>query len=84
MDSITIVIIAVGLAMDAFVVSIVSGSAYRQLHVRHALRMALFFRGLPGYNAANRLSGRPDLERAHSTFRSLDCFRDFWPGSAEK
>ena len=29
--------------MDAFVVSIISGSAYRQLHVRHALRMALFF-----------------------------------------
>ena len=43
MDSITIVIIAVGLAMDAFVVSIISGSAYRQLHVRHALRMAMFF-----------------------------------------
>ena len=43
MDSLTIVIIAVGLAMDAFVVSIVSGSAYRQLHVKHALRMALFF-----------------------------------------
>lgn len=43
MNSITIIIIAVGLAMDAFVVSIVSGSTYRQLHVRHALRMALFF-----------------------------------------
>jgi len=43
MDSLTIIIIAVGLAMDAFVVSIVSGSAYRQLHVKHALRMALFF-----------------------------------------
>ena len=43
MDSLTIIIIAVGLAMDAFVVSIVSGGAYRQLHVRHALRMALFF-----------------------------------------
>jgi putative Mn2+ efflux pump MntP len=42
-DSITIVIIAVALAMDAFVVSIVSGSAYKQLHVKHALRMALFF-----------------------------------------
>jgi len=40
---ITIVIIAVGLAMDAFVVSIVSGSAYKQLHIKHALRMALFF-----------------------------------------
>lgn len=43
MDTITIVIIAVGLAMDAFVVSIVNGSTYKQLHVRHALRMALFF-----------------------------------------
>ena len=43
MNSITIIIIAVGLAMDAFVVSIVSGSTYRQLHVRHALRMAFFF-----------------------------------------
>ena len=43
MDSLTIIIIAVGLAMDAFVVSIISGSAYRQLHVRHALRMAMFF-----------------------------------------
>ncbi len=43
MDSLTIIIIAVGLAMDAFVVSIVSGSAYKQLNVRHALRMAIFF-----------------------------------------
>ena len=43
MDSLTIIIIAVGLAMDAFVVSIVSGSAYKQLRVRHALRMAIFF-----------------------------------------
>jgi putative Mn2+ efflux pump MntP len=43
LHTITIVIIAVGLAMDAFVVSIVSGSAYKDLHVRHALRMALFF-----------------------------------------
>jgi putative Mn2+ efflux pump MntP len=43
MDFITVIVIAVGLAMDAFVVSIVSGGAYRQLHVKHALRMALFF-----------------------------------------
>ncbi len=39
----TVTIIAVGLAMDAFAVSIVTGSAYRQLHIRHALRIALFF-----------------------------------------
>ena len=43
MELITIIVIAVGLAMDAFVVSIVSGSAYKQLHVKHALRMAFFF-----------------------------------------
>jgi putative Mn2+ efflux pump MntP len=43
MELITIIVIAIGLAMDAFVVSIVSGSAYKQLHVKHTLRMALFF-----------------------------------------
>jgi putative Mn2+ efflux pump MntP len=43
MELITIIVIAVGLAIDAFVVSIVSGGAYRQLHVKHALRMAIFF-----------------------------------------
>jgi putative Mn2+ efflux pump MntP len=41
----TIIIVAVGLAVDAFVVSIVSGSAYKQLHVRHVVRMAVFFGG---------------------------------------
>ncbi|MHC4618728.1 MAG: manganese efflux pump MntP [Planctomycetota bacterium] len=43
MGLLTIIVIAVGLAMDAFAVSIVSGSACKQLRVRHALRMALFF-----------------------------------------
>jgi len=40
---VSILLIAVGLAMDAFAVSIVTGSVYRELHVKHALRMALFF-----------------------------------------
>jgi len=31
--------------MDAFAVSIVSGATYKQLRVRHAVRMALFFGG---------------------------------------
>jgi putative Mn2+ efflux pump MntP len=43
MNFVTIVLIALGLAMDAFAVSVVTGSVYRELHVRHALRMALFF-----------------------------------------
>jgi len=45
MKLITITIIAVGLAMDAFAVSIVSGAAYKQLKLRHSLRIALFFGG---------------------------------------
>ena len=41
----TIIVIAVGLAMDAFAVSIVSGATYKELHIKHALRIALFFGG---------------------------------------
>jgi putative Mn2+ efflux pump MntP len=45
MGLITITIIAVGLAMDAFAVSIVSGSVYKQLKIKHAFRIAVFFGG---------------------------------------
>ena len=41
----TILFIAVGLAMDAFAVSVVTGSVYKDFKIRHALRMALFFGG---------------------------------------
>ncbi|HUV64258.1 MAG TPA: manganese efflux pump MntP family protein [Sedimentisphaerales bacterium] len=44
-----IVVIAVGLAMDAFAVSVVSGSVCKQLHVKHALRMAAFFGGFQAF-----------------------------------
>ncbi len=49
MDLITIVAIAFALAMDAFAVSIASGAAYKQLHVRHTLRMAVFFGGFQAF-----------------------------------
>ena len=45
MGLITIIVIAVGLAMDAFAVSIVSGSVYKQLKIKHAFRIAVFFGG---------------------------------------
>ncbi len=45
MQLLTIVIIAVGLSMDAFAVSVVSGSVYKQLKIKHAFRMAVFFGG---------------------------------------
>ncbi len=45
MKLLTILFVAIGLAMDAFAVSIVTGSVYKELHVKHALRMALFFGG---------------------------------------
>jgi len=45
MKLVTVLLIALGLAMDAFAVSIVTGSVYKEFKVRHALRMALFFGG---------------------------------------
>ncbi|MBL7214194.1 MAG: manganese efflux pump [Phycisphaerae bacterium] len=59
MEIITITGIAVGLAMDAFAVSVVSGSVFKELHIRYALRMAFFFGAfqaimpLLGYLAGN-------------------------------
>ncbi len=43
MELFTTIIIAVGLAMDAFAVSIATGTASKKLNIRHALRMAFFF-----------------------------------------
>jgi putative Mn2+ efflux pump MntP len=46
MDSLfTVFLIAVGLAMDAFAVSVSSGVTIRNCHTRDALRIALFFGG---------------------------------------
>jgi putative Mn2+ efflux pump MntP len=45
MKILTILFIAVGLAMDAFAVSVVTGSLYKECKACHALRMALFFGG---------------------------------------
>ncbi|MEK7309848.1 MAG: manganese efflux pump MntP family protein [Planctomycetota bacterium] len=43
MDILTTLIIALGLAMDCFTVSITSGIIIRNLKVRHAVKIALFF-----------------------------------------
>jgi len=43
MEVFTIILIAVGLAMDTFAVSVAAGAAERKLHIRHAMRMAVFF-----------------------------------------
>ncbi|HDP24505.1 MAG TPA: manganese efflux pump [Deltaproteobacteria bacterium] len=47
-ELVTVVFIAVGLAMDSFAVSITSGSTMGKLRVRHAFRIALFFGGFQG------------------------------------
>ena len=43
MDILTIFFISIGLAMDAFAVSIASGIAMKTLHVRRTFTIALFF-----------------------------------------
>ena len=49
MELLSVIAIAVGLAMDTFAVSIVTGAAYKQLHIRHTLRMAGFFGGFQAF-----------------------------------
>jgi manganese efflux pump family protein len=49
MELLSVITIAVGLAMDTFAVSIVTGAAYKQLHIRHVLRMAGFFGGFQAF-----------------------------------
>jgi manganese efflux pump family protein len=49
MEYISVIIIAIGLAMDAFAVSVASGAAYKQLHIKHAFRIALFFGGFQAF-----------------------------------
>lgn len=43
MDTITILFIAFGLAMDSFAVSIANGFSIKKLKINHALRIAFFF-----------------------------------------
>jgi manganese efflux pump family protein len=43
MGFLTILGIAVGLAMDAFSVSVATGAVYKKMHVKHIFRMAFFF-----------------------------------------
>lgn len=45
MELLTIIIIAFGLAMDALAISIVSGATCKELKIKHAFRLALFFGG---------------------------------------
>ncbi len=45
----SILLVAVGLSMDAFAVSVVTGSVYKELQVKHAFRMALFFGGFQAF-----------------------------------
>ena len=43
MNLITIIIVALGLAMDAFAVAVASGLAIKKLQIGYALRIAIFF-----------------------------------------
>jgi len=50
----SLLLIAVGLSMDAFAVSVVSGTLIRQMRIHHALLIATFF---GGFQAAMPLAG---------------------------
>ena len=43
MTILTIIVIAIGLAMDAFAVAVIEGGTYKKLHLLHAFRVAALF-----------------------------------------
>jgi len=49
MELLAVIALAVSLAMDTFAVSIVTGAAYKELHIKHTLRMAGFFGGFQAF-----------------------------------
>ena len=71
MDHTTLMVIAFGLAMDAFAVSITSGCVAKRLKLRRALRTALFF---GGFQAMMPLFGY----LAGSSFRAYIQRFDHW------
>lgn len=71
MNLTTIIVIALGLSMDAFAVSVATGSAYKQLKINYALRMALFF---GAFQAAMPLIGF----LARLSIKSLIASYDHW------
>ena len=54
MDLIAVIMIGVSLSMDAFAVSVLSGTVYKELKVRHTLKIAMFF---GGFQAVMPLAG---------------------------
>ncbi|MGB7531770.1 MAG: manganese efflux pump MntP family protein [Halobacteriota archaeon] len=96
MDLITITVIAFGLAMDAFAVSITSGITIKHLRINNALRIAIFFGlfqafmpgigWLAGFNLRDFISGI-DHWIAFGLLSMIGCkmiFESTKMGSSEK
>ena len=68
MDIITLFSLAVGLAMDAFAVSICKGLAQEKLSVKHMVIAGLWFGGFQGFDAYHRIfSGKPVPGQDHGS-----------------
>lgn len=63
MDGISTLLIALGLAMDAFAVSVTSGVTVTHDRLKSAFTAAFLLRHLPGLHALNRLVWRVRVQR---------------------
>jgi len=77
MAIVTIIVIALGLAMDAFAVSIVSGGVYKVLNIKHCFQNRPFLRCLSGLYASRRSTRRYFYKNLHCRLRPLGCLRAF-------
>lgn len=75
MSWVEIALLAVGLSMDAFAVSVGKGLAMRRLNLGSGVRASARVRLLPGVHALDRLVGRLALRRTDHRIRPLDRLR---------
>lgn len=72
MDAVTLVMLAVGLAMDAFAVSITDGLCYENFHRKEALITSGAFGLFQGIMPLIGYFCGPDVQRRDQLDRSLD------------
>ena len=75
MTGLEIWLLAVGLAMDCFAVSIASGILLKRTLWRPMLTMAFFLWIIPSYHATPRVDRCQHIQPSDRESGSLDCFR---------
>ena len=77
MSLIELFLLAAGLSMDAFAVSVCKGLSMQKMRAKHALVIGLYFGGFQASCLDRLYAGHP-FPGCHQSVRSLDCVYPAW------